>query len=396
MTSTTCYDGVLPNDLAPSARVVMVGAGELARMTHQAAIDYGISLHVLANAASDPAVAAGATHTFGNPDHYFDLAAVARYGQVVTFEHESVRVAHLRALEQAGHRLRPRAGVLAFVQDTLYARRQLASLGHLTVPMPAFAPATIAGDVTAFAAEHGWPVVLKARSGSRDGHGVHVLRAPSDASLYLPDTPAASEPVWVLEEYLELTAEFSILIARRPAGHFVSYPPVGTRRVEGTYQEYTIPARLPASLVRDATRLAESIVTGLDVTGVCAVKFFWITDGSLLLNELVLGPHDSGHVTIEACATSQFHQHLRAVLDWPLGATTLSDSAATVILIGGPHGVDPIVRLPHALAVTGASIHLYAKTSRPGRKLGHVTALGASIEDALETARAAAALLTQP
>ncbi|MHB8458370.1 MAG: ATP-grasp domain-containing protein, partial [Acidimicrobiales bacterium] len=154
--------------------------------------------------------------------------------------------------------------------------------------------------------------------------------------------------------------------------------------------------QLPPRVVSDAVRLAESIVAGLDATGLCAVEFFWTTDGRLLLNELALRPHNSGHATIEACATSQFHQHLRAVLDWPLGSTRLISPAATVNLIGGANGVDLSARLPAALSVPGAHVHLYAKTSRPGRKIGHVTALGATTEDALETARVAAALLTQP
>ncbi|MHB1487089.1 MAG: 5-(carboxyamino)imidazole ribonucleotide synthase [Acidimicrobiales bacterium] len=396
MTPTMCHEGVPLRGVEPSARVVMIGAGQLARMTHQAAIDYGIALHVLAVTADEPAVTAGAAHTLAHPDCYPDLAAAAAYGQVVTFDHELVPAAHLRRLEEAGFQLRPRPGALAVAQDKLYARRSLTSLGHLSVPVPAFAPAATIADVTAFAGEYGWPVVLKARGGGYDGRGVHVLCSPGDAGLLLPDTPSGREPAWVLEEHLELTAEFSILVARRPSGHLVSYPPVGTRQEAGMCRELTMPARLPVGVAGDATRLAESIVAGLDATGICAVEFFWTADGRLLLNELALRPHNSGHATIEACATSQFHQHLRAVLDWPLGPTTLRSPAATVNLIGGPHGVDLAARLPFALDVPGAHVHLYAKTSRPGRKLGHVTALGASTEDALETARAAATLLTQP
>ena len=157
-----------------------------------------------------------------------------------------------------------------------------------------------------------------------------------------------------------------------------------------------MPARIPESVASDASRLAESIIAGLDATGICAVEFFWTTDGRLLLNELTLGPHNSGLATIEATVTSQFHQHLRAVLDWPLGPTTLRSPAATVKLIGGSHKVDLAARLPPALSIPGAHVHLYAKSFRPGRTFGHVTALGVSIEDALDTARTAAAMLTKP
>ncbi|MHB1790135.1 MAG: 5-(carboxyamino)imidazole ribonucleotide synthase [Acidimicrobiales bacterium] len=374
----------------------MIGAGQLARMTHQAAIDYGIAFHVLAATARDPAVTAGAAHTLGRYDCYRDLAAVAGYGQVLTFDHELVPLAHLYALEEADHLLRPNARALAFAQDKLHVRRQLAGFGHLSVPMPTFAPASTIADVTAFAAEHGWPVVLKARGGGYDGRGVHVLAAPGDASRLLPAAPSASEAAWVLEEHLQLAAEFSILVARRPSGYLASYPPVGTRQEDGMCRELIMPAQLAAGVVSDAIRFAESIVAGLDATGICAVEFFWTTDGRLLLNELALRPHNSGHATIEACATSQFHQHLRAVLDWPLGPTTLVSPAATVNLIGGTDRVDLSARLPAALNVPGAHVHLYAKTTRPGRKIGHVTALGVSTDEALETARVAAGLLTQP
>lgn len=389
------HDDVPNGGFEPSARVVMIGAGQLARMTHQAAIDYGIALHVLAASARDPAVIAGAAYSLGYPDRYPDLAAVARHGEVVTFDHELVPAAHLRALEQAGHQLRPNPLALAFAQDKLYARSQLTSLGHLRVPVPAFAPAATASDVIAFAADHGWPVVLKARGGGYDGRGVHVVTTPADASRLLPDTRRASEPPWVIEEHLDLAAEFAVLVARRPSGQLATYPPVGTHQEEGMCREVTMPAPIPGSVASDAIRLAESIVAGLHATGICAVEFFWTTDGRLLLNELALRPHNSGHATIEACATSQFHQHLRAVLDWPLGPTTLRSPAATVNLIGGARSVDLAARLPSALDVPGAHVHLYAKTSRPGRKIGHVTALGASVEGALETARAAVDLLTR-
>lgn len=157
-----------------------------------------------------------------------------------------------------------------------------------------------------------------------------------------------------------------------------------------------MPAELPAGIVSDAVSLAEEIVTDVGAAGICAVEFFWTTDGRVLLNELALRPHNSGHVTIEACVTSQFHQHLRGVLDWPLGPTTLVSPAATVNLIGGIHEVDLADRLPVALGLPGAHLHLYGKTSRPGRKIGHVTVLAATTREALETARAAAEALTQP
>jgi len=390
-------DGPPSKEAFPSpARVVMIGAGQLARMTYQAGIDYGVRLHVLAATADDPAVTAGAGYSLGAYDRLDDLDAAAGHGDVLTFDHELVPPAHLRALEEAGHVLRPSARAAAFAQDKLLARRQLGAVGDVAVPMPAFAPAGSADDVGAFAAAHGWPVVVKARGGGYDGRGVHVLADLDDARRLLPGVTGTAEPDWVVEEHLEIAAEFAILVARRPSGQLLSYPAVGTRQEDGMCRELVMPADLPADVTAEATRLAESIVAGIGATGICAVEFFWDAGGRLLLNELALRPHNSGHATIEACVTSQFHQHLRAVLDWPLGPTTLIRPAATVNLVGGTGAIDYATRLPEALRVPGAHVHLYAKASRPGRKIGHVTALGASIEEALDTARAAAALLTGP
>ena len=388
------HGGVFDGNFEPSAWVAVIGADQLARMTHQAAIDYGIAIHVLADSATDPAVIAGATHTVGNPDCYRDLLAAAGHGQVVTFNHELVPTAHLHRLEEAGFQLRPHAEALAFTQDKLYVRRFLGKLGDLSVPVPAFAPANTTADVIAFAAEYGWPVLLKARGYGYDSQGAHILTEPDDADLFLPDTASLSEPAWVLEEYLDHAVEFAILVARRSSGYLISYSPISIRQETGIYREFTMPAEVPTNIVIDATRVAESIVAGLDATGICTVKFFWASDGRLLFDQLILRPHDSGNVTIEACATSQFHQHLRAILDWPLGPVTLRGPAATVTLLGGLHRLDLATRLPAALDIPGTQVHLYAKIPHPGEQFGHVTALGPSTEHALESARAAASLLT--
>lgn len=233
MTETTRPDRAPAARFAPSARVVMIGAGQLARMTHQAAIDYGISLHVLAHVADDPAVSGGAAYTLGSFERLDDLAAVATRGEVITFDHELVPQAHLHALERDQHVLRPSARALAFAQDKLYARRHLGHLEGLDTLMPAFAPASTVADVCAFAATHSWPVVLKARGGGYDGRGVHLLSSPAAASRLLPDKTDASEPAWLVEEYLQLAGEFAILVARRPSGALVSYPPVGTFQTDG-------------------------------------------------------------------------------------------------------------------------------------------------------------------
>lgn len=382
-------------DVEPTARVTMIGAGQLARMTHQAALDYGIALHVLASSPNDPAVTAGARYTLGRPDVWSDLREAAAHGEVTTCDHELVPIDLLTRLSASGVTLRPNFSALQLACDKLLARITLGGMGALKVPVPAFAPVATLRDVADFADAHGWPVVLKHRRGGYDGRGVQVVRDLDAARDLLRDSAPDGEASWLIEEHLELAGEFAILLARSPSGFVARYPAIRTIQREGICRELSMPADLPSSVTDTAFSLAESVVAGLDATGVCAVEFFWTVDGRLLLNELALRPHNSGHATIEACWTSQFHQHLRAILDWPLGATELVSPAATVNLIAGRATLDPRARLEAALQVPNTHIHLYQKEPRPGRKVGHVTALGRTTDDALEAARSVAGLLMQ-
>ena len=378
------------------ARVAMIGAGPLARMTHQAAIDYGIVVHVLAASPHDPAVTAGAAFTIGHYNSYSDLLVAATQGDVVTFEHDFVPATLLQALARSGYRLRPAAQALAISQDNLTTRRLFSDLGHLSIPMAKFAPACIAADAAVFGANNGWPVVLKAINPSDNDHGTHILDGLGDARRLLPESCKDAEPTWVLEEYLDLAVEFTVLVARRPSGEITCYPPIGKRRSASARSEVIIPAPLPAATLSTASRLAESVISGINGTGICAVEFFWTADKRLLLDKLSLRPHNSGCITMEACTTSQFHQHLRATLDWPLGSTELRSAAATVSIIGGSAPLDSHARLIAAMAIPGAKIHLYGKDPRPGRQLGHVTVLASTTDGALDLARRASELLTQP
>jgi 5-(carboxyamino)imidazole ribonucleotide synthase len=377
----------------PAARVAMIGAGQLARMTQQAAVDLDVELHVLALGDDDPAVLAGARFRVGSHADGEAVRAFAGEGDVVTFDHELVPPAILADLEAAGHRLRPSRSALAAAQDKLHARQALAAAGH---PVPAFAVALGADDVAHFATEHGWPVVMKARSGGYDGRGVLVIDGAADLPTDLR-WGSADEPAWLVEEYVDLVAELAVIVARRPSGAAVTYPVVQTAQVDGICRHLVAPAGVPAAVAEEARSLALQLVEELDATGICAVELFVAPGDRILVNELALRPHNSGHATIEANVTSQFHQHLRAVLDWPLGATDLvAPAAAMVNLITPDAGADLGRNLPDALGVGNAHIHLYAKESRAGRKVGHVTALGATAAAALATASAAAGILLRP
>ncbi len=381
------------DDGGPAGVVAMVGAGQLARMTHQAAVDYGVTLRVLAHGADDPAVVAGAEPVYGTATSLDDLTVLADGADVLTMDHELVPNDHLVALERSGHHVRPGPAAFRLSQDKLAARSVLEALGIEGLAVPAHAEVCQPADVVAFAEAHGWPVVVKARGSAYDGRGVHVVTSPDAVAAVVPEE--GGDIAWMVEEHVELAAEVAVVVARRSSGDMVAYPVVGTRQEDGMCVELVQPAPIPDELARGATGIATSVVEAVDATGIVAVELFVTADGTLLLNELAMRPHNSGHVTIEASETSQFHNHLRAVLGWPLGPTDQRSPAATVNVVGRSGGGDPRRRVADALGVPGAHVHLYGKGWRPGRKLGHVTVLAETTEDALERARAAARLLEE-
>jgi 5-(carboxyamino)imidazole ribonucleotide synthase len=369
----------------------MVGGGQLARMTHQAAIDLDVELVVLAASEDDPAVRAGATALFGAPGDRDALHRLAERVDVVTFDHEHVPAELAVELAEAGAHVYPRGEALLVAQDKLAARQAFARVG---LPVPAFSSlgSPVRPAIQSFAAEHGWPVVVKARRGGYDGRGVAVLDGPGQDEA-LAGMPGDS---FLVEACVDVVQELAVVGVRSPSGNWASYPLVATVQNDGICRELVTPAPVDDDVARRADALSRSIAEGIDAVGIVAVELFLKASGELVLNEIALRPHNSGHATIEAAATSQFHNHLRAVLDWPLGDTSLrAPAAAMVNVLGAPDGSDPRRRLSEALSVPGAAVHLYGKAPSPGRKLGHVTALAGNAEDALETARRCAAILSR-
>jgi 5-(carboxyamino)imidazole ribonucleotide synthase len=360
--------------------VGMVGGGQLARMTHQAAISLGLSLRVLATSPTDSGALVVPAAEIGSHLSLDDLLAFAAGCDVLTFDHEHVPREHLRALEAKGVVLRPGADALRYAQDKLAMRERLTGLG---LPVPGWRPGPF-GDLPR-------PVVLKAVRGGYDGRGVWVLEGPEEPM------PAGLE--LYAEELVPLARELAVLVARRPSGEIRGWPIVETVQRDGICVEVVAPAPgLPAERRAEAQQIAGTIATELDVTGVLAVELFERSpDGALLVNELAMRPHNSGHWTIEGARTSQFEQHLRAVLDWPLGET--APTAPYVVMVNLLGGQDPDIagRLPAVLAEDpGIRVHIYGKGARPGRKLGHMTALGDDLEETRSRARRAAAALRGP
>lgn len=378
-----------PSQLRGGQRVGMVGGGQLARMTAQAAVPLGVTVTVLDPDPSPPAARAGARVVVGRADRLEDLLALARVSDVVTFDHERVPLVLLRELAARGHRVAPGPSTAELAFDKAASRRRLRAHGY---PVPRFSPGSTVADVVAFGDEVGWPVVVKAARGGYDGRGVAIvedLRSVEEAVRLLGDQ-------LVVEELVPFDGELAVMVARNVAGEVACYPPVATIQRGAMCAEVVSPAPVPASVRRAACELAESLATEFDLVGVMAVELF-LVGSELVINELATRPHNTAHHTIEGAETSQFEQHLRAVLGWPLGATrTRAQAAAMVNVVGAVDGSDPRRHLAEALALRGAHVHLYGKDPRPGRKLGHVTALGATAGQAREVANRAAALLGSP
>ncbi|MBA3619670.1 MAG: 5-(carboxyamino)imidazole ribonucleotide synthase [Acidothermales bacterium] len=367
----------------------MVGAGQLARMTAPAAIALGVGLRVLAADARDSAAAVVPQPRVGDYTSIKDLRAFARGCAVVTFDHEHVPSEHLRTLAREGVAVRPGPDALLHTQDKAVMRARLTRLG---VPVPAWRGAGSAEEVAAFGAEYGWPVVLKAVRGGYDGRGVWIVPGPDDVERVLAGL--AGMPL-LAEQHVPFRRELAALVARSPYGQAAAYPVVETVQRDGICTEVLAPAPgLPAERAVAAQQLALRIAGELEVTGLLAVEMFETVDGGLLVNELAMRPHNSGHWTIDGARTSQFEQHLRAVLDLPLGAPTMLAPYAVMANVLGGHDPDVYARYPHVLARDPElKVHMYGKESRPGRKLGHVTAVGAGVEELRARARHAAAYL---
>ncbi|MEK6342584.1 MAG: 5-(carboxyamino)imidazole ribonucleotide synthase [Curtobacterium sp.] len=371
-------------------RVGVIGGGQLARMMVPAAIELGLDIRVL---AEEPGMSAAIAATAKGDYHDVDtVLAFAREVDVVTFDHEHVPQDVLRALVDAGVAVHPGPEPLAVAQDKITMRRRLSELG---LPVPDWAAVQDPDELRAFLDDHGGRAVVKTARGGYDGKGVRVVTDPADvADWFTAVAEAGGGQALLVEELVPFTRELAQSVARRPSGEVVAWPLVETVQRDGVCAEVFAPAPDSAGRIADlAEDIAVRIATELGVTGVLAVELFQTDDERILINELAMRPHNTGHWTIDGATTSQFEQHLRAVLDLPLGATGAFAPAAVMInVLGGPADGDLAARYPGALrAFPEAKYHFYGKAPRPGRKIGHVTVVGDDLDDVTYRARAAAA-----
>ena len=359
-------------------------------MTHQAAIALGQTLRVLSGTADEPAAQVSPDVVLGSHTDLDALRRAAVGSHALTFDHEHVPTEHLDVLVAEGVNVQPPPTALIYAQDKLAMRRKLGELG---APVPAFAEVTWAEDVVKFGAEHGWPVVIKAVRGGYDGRGVWITDDSDEAERIV--TQQLDKGVSLLvEEKVEMRRELSAMVARSPFGQGATWPVVETVQRHGQCAVVLAPApALPDSVAEAAEELALRVASELGVVGAMAVELFETTDGTLVVNELAMRPHNSGHWTMDGARTSQFEQHLRAVLDYPLGDTTpLAPITVMANVLGAPTAPEMSMdeRVHHLFArMPDAKLHLYGKGEREDRKIGHVNIVGGpgSIDDREYVAR---------
>jgi len=368
-------------------RVGVIGGGQLARMMIAPAVELGLDLRVLAEGEGMSAqLAATAVGDYRDLD---TVRAFVKDVDVVTFDHEHVPQEVLRALVAEGVEVHPGPDALQFAQDKLVMRARLAELG---VPQPDWAPVRDASELQAFLDAHDGRGVVKTPRGGYDGKGVRVVRAAGEAQDWLE--ALADGEALLVEELVGFVRELAQQVARRPSGDVVAYPVVETVQRDGVCAEVIAPAPAAAErLVQVAEGIGRQIAEGLGVTGMLAVELFETDDERILVNELAMRPHNSGHWSQDGAVTGQFEQHLRAVADLPLGdPTPRSPWSVMINILGGPQEGTIGARFAGAMVEhPSAKIHTYGKDPRPGRKVGHVNVSGDDLDDVVYVARAAAA-----
>jgi 5-(carboxyamino)imidazole ribonucleotide synthase len=369
----------------------IIGGGQLAKMLAQSATQFGCDIVILERNHHSPAANLASETLIGDWDNPESLLSLGAMVDVVTLENEFVDADSLAALERFDHHLWPTSATVRVVQDKLFQKRALADAG---LPVPQFAPAPDKASIIAAGERFGWPLLLKKRRNGYDGKGNFTLRSAADIDQAWTQLSGDTNQLYV-EEFCPFTLELAMMITRSRNGETACYPVVETVQRDHICHLVKVPASVPAETAARAADIARKAVETVGCVGTMGVELFLTKDGNILINELAPRVHNSGHYTIEACVCSQFENHIRAVLGWPLGSPALRAPAAVMVnLLGAAKGTGVPHGLSEALAIPGAHPHIYGKSlSAPGRKMGHVTALGQTMDEALATAQRAAKLI---
>ncbi len=371
----------------PAHTIGILGGGQLARMTAYAAFRLGVRVHIMERYAGSPAGILAHKEVVGDPSDHDLLLRFASECDVVTLESEFINEEHLAVLESAGHRLFPRAHSVGQIQDKLVQKQTLLDAA---VPVAPFAAADSDADALRFGQEHGYPFLLKARRGGYDGYGNATVESPEEIAPARKRISRGSNSVDLYcEAFVRFTRELAVMIIRGIDGSEVTYPVVETVQQNHICHYVTAPAPIDDETADAALAYACRSVEAIDGVGTFGVELFLTTSGGLLVNEMAPRPHNSGHYTIEGCVTSQFENHVRAVMGLPLGSSELRAPAVAMANILGRADESGTVKNYHEiLSEPTAHLHIYGKeTSRTGRKMGHVTVLAATPEEALRLAR---------
>ena len=361
-------------------------------MTAAPAAALGVSLRLLAGSRQESAAQVIADVVLGSHESLADLRELAGTCQVVTFDHEHVPPSHLEALEADGVAVRPSRAALVHAQDKITMREALERAG---LPIPAWHQVESISDLAQAGETLGWPLILKVSRGGYDGRGVWVIESAQEGAEVMAGTDLAPGARWLAEERVPFTRELAAQVARAPSGQAVAYPVVRTVQIDGMCSEVVAPCPdLADDRALEAQAIALQVAKTLGVTGMLAVELFDAPHG-LLSNELAMRPHNSGHWTIDGAVTSQFENHLRAVLDLPLGDPRAVGPWSVMVNVVGPPDAQMLPPLHEAFAHVmardpGLHVHLYGKEIRRGRKLGHVTVVGDDLDDLLVRAHHAA------
>jgi 5-(carboxyamino)imidazole ribonucleotide synthase len=385
------YDSKIQGLAAPKnfpVRLGIIGGGQLARMTAMAALPLGCEVIVLEKNPFSPAARLSPDSMVGDWSDPTTLMKFAEQCDVITLENEFVDASALAALEKAGHKVFPSAACIAVTQDKLTQKQALQTAG---LAVPKFHPVDSPADIISAANEFGWPLLLKTRRNGYDGKGNFKVRSEADVEAGWQTLGGGKNELFV-EAFWHFVKELAVIVTRGGNGEMAVYPVVETIQRNHVCHAVKAPAEIPAQVIKAATDMARRAVEVVGGVGSFGVEMFLSANGGMAINELAPRVHNSGHYTIEACDCSQFENHVRAVLGWPLGNPQMRTPTAVMVNLlgkkiapGEPHGLENVLRM------TGARVHIYGKMmSGAGRKMGHITVLKDSMEEGLAIAEHAA------